>query len=646
MSAASSPVTLSTRPVPVVGQPGSLAPHVRRRRAAFPVALVSMPFALPTRPSAQLGLLSSIAASHGFPVTQCSAFVDFAALVGTESYVQLAGTMRPQIGDWLFGREAFDEDPDPDLSLVAEVGTDALVGAAGRDLAWLLDIRSRHVGDYLDALLAERDWSAFGVVGFTSTFQQNVASFALARRIKQQWPHVQIVFGGANFDGAMGPEWMRTMPFIDHAVTGEGDQPFPALLGALADGRRPTGIPGVLSRDGDEVMAGPAPVPLEALDDLPVPDYAEYFERAQSVGLLGPGDEARVEVPYESSRGCWWGEKATCTFCGLNGSTMRYRSKSPQRVQDELAALAQRHGSFMFFATDNILDLDYLDSVLAPLAAAQVGYWLFYEVKATLARPEMQRLYDAGVRALQPGIDSLSSHVLRLMRKGTRVTDNVNLLRWARYFGIDLYWNLLWGFPGETVDDYDDQAALIRRIPHLQPAGGRTRIDLDRFSPYFEAPEDHPVRGRRRPHVGYRYSYPDHVDLDAAAYHFEGELVGSLTDDEVSSMGRAHDDWLARWTADVAPSLTYQWAPGVLRVEDRRSALSAAVHTFGDPCAAVFHQVSGHAATAKTIAETLGLALPSVVEALDELERRALVLRDGNLHLALATPAVGARDGR
>ena len=53
---------------------------------------------------------------------------------------------------------------------------------------------------------------------------------ALARRIKEAYPHVRTVFGGANFDDEMGPEYVRTLPWVDYAVIGEGDEVFPALV--------------------------------------------------------------------------------------------------------------------------------------------------------------------------------------------------------------------------------------------------------------------------------------------------------------------------------------------------------------------------------------------------------------------------------
>ena len=45
-------------------------------------------------------------------------------------------------------------------------------------------------------------------------------------------------------------------------------------------------------------------------------------------------------VFVETSRGCWWGERMHCTFCGLNGATMAYRSKSAPRALAELTHLA------------------------------------------------------------------------------------------------------------------------------------------------------------------------------------------------------------------------------------------------------------------------------------------------------------------
>ena len=88
-------------------------------------------------------------------------------------------------------------------------------------------MRATDVPQYLDELVDGFPWDDVQVVGFTSTFQQNTASFALARRLKQKFPHLVTLFGGANFEGEMGAELVRAIEVIDFAVAGEADTAFP-----------------------------------------------------------------------------------------------------------------------------------------------------------------------------------------------------------------------------------------------------------------------------------------------------------------------------------------------------------------------------------------------------------------------------------
>ena len=136
---------------------------------------------------------------------------------------------------------------------------------------------------------------------------------------------------------------------------------------------------------------------------------------------------------------------------------------------------------------------------------------------------------QAGVTRIQPGIESLSSNVLRLMRKGVRAIQNVNLLRWAQYYDICVDWNLLWGFPGETEQDYTDQAAAIPHLLHLPPPASANRIWLERFSPLFTEHDTFRLR-RRTPEPSYRYVYPGNVDIERVAYFFDYDLDGGLPD--------------------------------------------------------------------------------------------------------------------
>lgn len=622
----------------VVDRFGQVPPQLR---ATWPTVVVSMPFQQADRPSIQLGLLKAIGQRHGFPVRTLHANLDFAVRIGVDYYRLLVEHRGRQVGDWLFSVEAFGAAaPDPDGKLLAEFDTELsyLADSTGSARDRLLVTRERDVPAFLDAIVEEL--AGARLVGFSSTFQQNTASFALARRLKQRYPDILTVFGGANFDGEMGPELVRLVDCVDFAVIGEGDTAFPRLLEALAAGADPSEIPGVARRIGDRVVATPPAAPHTRLDELPVPDYGEYFDRAARLGL--PTDH--IAIPFESARGCWWGAKHHCTFCGLNGTTMRFRAKSPERVLGELDEQARRYRTFRFEAVDNILEPSYLKELFPAITETGRDYQIFYEVKANLTRAQLKVLANAGVTQLQPGLESLSSNVLRLMNKGVRAAQNVNLLRWARYYGISIGWNILWGFPGETPEDYAAQAAVIPALYHLQPPASADRVWLERFSPLFTQPARFPMRSRE-PERSYQMVYPATADLERIAYFFDYETESGLNPTAYTALAEAVADWSKAWQAAEPPMLVYRSAPGFLQIYDGRDAERRGTYTFRDTLARIYLACVDRPRTAAAIHRELALdvPVPAVERALRRFGERGLMFLDGSLALALALPATPGR---
>jgi ribosomal peptide maturation radical SAM protein 1 len=392
-------------------------------------------------------------------------------------------------------------------------------------------------------------------------------------------------------------------------------------------------VPGVIGRRGDEVVGVPAE-PVSRLDESPVPDYAEFFERVEG---LGPIHRLRVSIPYESARGCWWGAKRHCTFCGLNGQTMAFRSKSQGRVLRELTELALRHRILNFNAVDNIIDMAYFDKLLPELAAKDRPFRLFYETKADLGREQIELMVRAGIDHIQPGIESLSSQVLGLMRKGTRAVWNVNLLRWGRYYGMGVYWNLIWGFPGESEADTAGQLALLPRLRHLVPPDGAGRVWMERFSPLFNE-TDQFVTTRLEPSRTYQWVYPPHVDLPEAAYFFDYHLEDTLPDEVYEPLTAAVVEWIDLAKRPEQPTLTVADDGTRLVVEDRREVDRPVTVVLEGLAARVHRAVMDHWRPRRALLDELAISGDELDAALAELDGHGLVFVDGNLYVALALP--------
>jgi ribosomal peptide maturation radical SAM protein 1 len=394
----------------------------------------------------------------------------------------------------------------------------------------------------------------YPIIGFSTTFEQNLASVALARTIKESHPQKLVVFGGANCEGVMGVQLLKSFPWIDYVCTGEGETAFPELLRSIVAGKGAGGVAGIVHRaeESQVVDNGPAALVTD-MDTVPIPDYDDYFATLAQCGFSGTLNPALL---IETSRGCWWGAKSHCTFCGLNGKTMCFRSKSPDRVLHELKELKSRHGLERFVAVDNNLDMGYFQSVLPSLRDQPLGISLFYETTSHLKEHQVALLRAAGVSAVQPGIESLNSHVLRLMRKGVSAIQNVQLLKWCKEYGVTVAWNLLYGIPGETREDYEKTLELMDALFHLPPPHSLGPVRIDRFSPYFNAPELFGLENVR-PFPIYQYIYPlSSPETENLAYFFEAD---GATREDHAPLVEAILRKAAEWRAANGCSLTREY---------------------------------------------------------------------------------------
>jgi len=503
------------------------------RRNRESVTLISMPFGPHLQPSIGLSLLQAGLRQRGILARIHYFALRFAEILGIRLYNTLAdfgtATGRELAGEWLFREALFGEDSEHVEQYVEQI----LRQRGG----WSRNAEKRPLPESMirKILAARRKIPAFlnecadeiaavqpDVVGFTSVFQQQVASLALAKELKRRLPRTVIVFGGANCEDVMGAETVRQFPFVDAAVSGEGDLVFPELVQRVLAGASIDGLPGVRTQSGiaSDFARGTftsAPM-VRDMDVLPVPDYSDYFEQFERSRF------AKTYIPnvmFESSRGCWWGERMHCTFCGLNGGSMRFRSKSAPRALAELRALAHAYPGAFMHVTDNIVDMKYFGDLLPALSGMKLNVDLFYETKSNLKKQQLRALRAAGSTRIQPGIESLSDSVLRLMRKGVTALQNIQLLKWSKELGIEPVWNLLWGFPGEDAAAYEEMALIIPKLRHLPKPGGIGGLRLDRFSPNFN---DAAIHGfvNVRPLAPYRYVYPFGEDVVAnLAYYFD-----------------------------------------------------------------------------------------------------------------------------
>ena len=607
------------------------------------IALINMPFAVVQLPSIALTQLKAVI-EHKFDddvrVDTYYLNHDFALYLGMDPYKWIADSNESHssgMGDWFFRPVAF-----PDENEKVEVYLRRYF--PGRSEPWgrlkqSITQKRSELAPFIDDLISRYSLDQYDIVGFTSMFQQNVGIFAMARRIKERNREVVTVIGGANCETPMGQEIARNVSYIDYVFSGPGLVSFSEFVGCLLRGERSecARIKGVFDKTNN--LPQPGSVIGEELDiNAPVPlDYDPFLRAIEN---RFPGGEVEPSLLFETSRGCWWGEKAHCTFCGLNGQTMNYRAMDPAKAVDHISTLFKYSARCSRLeSVDNILPKNYLTEVFPNLHTPS-NMTLFYEVKADINEEEVAILARARVTTIQPGIESLASSTLRLMRKGTSAFTNLLLLKNCLKNNVVPAWNLLIGFPGEDEDVYRKYLSDLPNLTHLYPPTGVYPVRFDRYSPYFVDAKKYGLD--LHPMDFYALVYPFNKEILAnLAYYFvdrnlRAEYV-KATSRWIGGIREAVNIWSKQWTDSNVGShpqlcFTDNSGPGVIL--DSRS---------GSP---IEHRVSGKARQLleflnkprrmhEIVAELGATSEDETAEEMNALKERGLVFQEGDRCLSL-----------
>ena len=355
------------------------------------------------------------------------------------------------------------------------------------------------------------------LVGCTTCFQQNNASFAILKEIKKLSPATVTMIGGSNCAGQAGLR-ISKLPFIDYVFSGEADEVFAEMTDTIIhkEGYAGKDLPYGLIQNGRCPEEAPYRV-TKNLNQTPAPDFGDYLECCDK-------REITPILLVEGSRGCWWRMKNPCAFCGLDNGAGLYRVKSSGRLLREIEEQARKYKTNNFCFTDCLLSREHITRLPELCEKAfnknPSEYKLFCEIKSNVNKEALAGLKKAGFTAMQPGIESLHDDILGLMNKGGTAINHIAFLKHGRSLGIDMTWNILVGCPQEKPEWIREMALLFPKLSHLQAPAAVRHIIYQRNSTYHRRPRAYGLSFR--PVRFYQDVYGnDEIFIRDIAYNFE-----------------------------------------------------------------------------------------------------------------------------
>lgn len=551
------------------------------------VRLISMPYTMLTMPSIGLAQLQAVVRTTMPKLARVETayfYLDFAEFIGgLDAYASIGNFESQGLLDWMFRSAAFDA-PDNVEEYRRYFFSDGTYPRK-KEAFELASEKRNELDAFLDGLIDEHSLGSCDVAGFTSMMSQNVASFALARRLKTRNPNVITALGGPNTEHPMGKTIAEHVPQIDYVFSGEALVNFPAFLRAVHAGdlARTQTLRGVHSRTCTTARAAGAEsfrssalsdtlsgrkLPVLAvvqesggcgtseleensgeafdLNQMPMLDYSAYLERIDRSPYRDQL-KADLTIPFQTSTGCWWADKVPCSFCGLTPHA--FRKMNAEKARSYIAELVEKYrGRFSVFeATDPCMPVEYPKEVFSSVNQDRAAV-MQYEVKARMPVADLVEMARANVILPQPGIESLSTKTLKIMRKGVTAFDNVQFLKRCTENGLYPIWNYLYGFPNPDYDELDTGKLVddIQTLCHLPPPASSVPISFQRYSEYFKDHAKYGLKLRPAPHYAYSYPFEEPV-ISELAYTFVDAEYFAAMERKHSEAIRAINEQIVNW---------------------------------------------------------------------------------------------------
>jgi ribosomal peptide maturation radical SAM protein 1 len=625
------------------------------------VELISMPWTALNEPSLGLGILSAVLAGAGFSTRVRHLNLSFLRFLRVGTYTAIADSYA--LNDFLFTYVL-----DPVITtrqwgwLRAKAGDVAAGGRVGGPdsplgidevVDGLLDLRHNQIPAWLEEQARILTASPARLIGFTCMFDQTIASVALARLVKEYAPDKLVALGGYAVREPTGSALLRAFPWVDAVCTGEGETTAVELARAARGDTALADVPGLAHRDpgGTGVRVNPSPR-LANLATVPPPDFDDYY---LDIADLAAAEQVEIEVPrlpVENSRGCWWGEIRHCVFCGIHDDDLRYRTKPAEAALRTMDELNERYGIRAFRFSDYIMPRVYFDTLLPELIARGAPYQLTTEMKANVNATDFGLLAAAGFAEVQPGIESFSSAALHAMDKGTSAAQNAQTLLLGKAAGLRVHWNLLYGFPGDDADDYEQMLDTLSRLTHLDPPASRLLVQVTRYAPLQVDPDRFGIaRAPYEPSYDLIFS-PEYLaetgfDLGEYCYYFARPFQNSVRLQRLyQRIDALVDRWL-RTSLDRTPVLEWRGdtAGGdatKLVVTDSRTDPAGVEVVLGEVESRLLLALRTPRTVTSLVRHGLDLTPAEIHTGLSTLDAHRFVLRDGNRWLSLVLPAPSA----
>lgn len=196
------------------------------------------------------------------------------------------------------------------------------------------------------------------------------------------------------------------------------------------------------------------------LDSIPFP-----ARELMNNGLYTRPDTDEPMATIQTSRGC----PSNCVFCltpEISGKCVRFRS--PENVMEELTECYEKHGirNFFFKADTFTINAEWVKKMCGLIIDSPLHGKIEFTANSRvnpLSKETIELMKEAGCFLMAFGFESGSDEILKLIKKGATVEQNLRAAKWCHEVKMPFWGFFVIGFPWETKEHILKTKELIMK---------------------------------------------------------------------------------------------------------------------------------------------------------------------------------------
>jgi hypothetical protein len=299
------------------------------------------------------------------------------------------------------------------------------------------------------------------------------SAFRCAQFIKKRYPQVKIAMGGGfpttELRSISDP---RVFDYFDFITLDDGELPIELILGNILDENQDSLKRTFLCKNGVVVYNNFSTRDDYKQIDLGCPDYFDLLldKYISVIEIANPMHSLWSDGRWNKltmAHGCYWGK---CTFCDISLDYIKaYEPIAAKQLVERIEQIIKQTGERGFHFVDEAAPPTLMKALAIEIIKRKlkITWWTNIRFEKSFTKDLCYLLKESGCIAVSGGLEVASNRLLKLINKGVTVEQVAKVTRDLTDVGIMVHAYLMYGFPGQTVQETIDSLEMVRQMFEL-----------------------------------------------------------------------------------------------------------------------------------------------------------------------------------